>query len=178
MPRDAYVAARCSEIDEMLLYATEKAGVDPRLGAHLAGYISVLISGVVEDCVEHLVVERARKVNDPQLQEFVRSSMAQQFRNPRSEDIANVVGRFSKDYQSSYQLSVSQEAREALGSIVRNRMSLAHQGAPQSNFTVNDVQRYFDLIVGILEVVEDILLFGTPNQSDQIGIQPQIGSEV
>ena len=158
MPRDAYVAARCSEIDEILLYAADKGDTDPELGAHMAGYVSVLISGVVEDCIEHLVVQRARKVNDPQLQEFVRSSIAQQFRNPRSEDIANVIGQFSKDCQSSYQLSVGQEAREALGSIVRNRMSLAHQGAPQSNFTVTDIQRYFALIVGIFEVVEGILL--------------------
>ena len=119
MPRDAYVAARCSEIDEILLYAADKGDTDPELGAHMAGYVSVLISGVVEDCIEHLVVQRARKVNDPQLQEFVRSSIAQQFRNPRSEDIANVIGQFSKDCQSSYQLSVGQEAREALGSIVR-----------------------------------------------------------
>ncbi len=37
-------------------------------------------------------------------------------------------------------------------------MSLAHQGAPQSNFTVTDIQRYFALIVGIFEVVEGILV--------------------
>ena len=128
MPRDAYVAARCSEIDEILLYAADKGDTDPELGAHMAGYVSVLISGVVEDCIEHLVVQRARKVNDPQLQEFVRSSIAQQFRNPRSEDIANVIGRFSKDYQSSYQLSVGQEAREALGGVVKSAVIPARVG--------------------------------------------------
>ncbi len=31
MPRDAYVAARCSEIDEILLYAADKGDTDPEL---------------------------------------------------------------------------------------------------------------------------------------------------
>ena len=75
MPRDTYVTDRCSEINTLVEYAAEKSDSDPGVGAYLAGYISVLTSGVVEDCVEHLVVERARISNDPQLQEFVRLSI-------------------------------------------------------------------------------------------------------
>ncbi len=158
MPHDIYVSNRCSEIEEMIQYATEKASDDARLGGHLAGYISVLISGVVEDCVEHFVVQRARMSGDTQLQEFVRSSIDQQFRNPRLQDIENFLGRFSGDYQNSYANSVKSENRQALGDIVRNRMSLAHRGLQQSSFTVNDVRLYFEKVVEILEVVEDILL--------------------
>lgn len=160
MVRDSYVSERCSGIEERLRYALDKSKDDPSLGAYLADYISVLISGVVEDCVEHLVVRRASNTNDPHVEEFVRSSIDRQFRNPRSNDIAGVLGRFSKAYQDSYANSVSMEAREALGSIVSNRMSLAHQGRGNSKFTVGDVSRYFELIVGILEVVEGILLYG------------------
>ena len=158
MPQDLYVADRCSQIEDKLRYAANKATADAGVGAYLADYISVLISGVVEDCIEHLVVQRAQRANDPQLEEFVRSLIARQFRNPRSEDIADVLGRFSKDYRQSYQQSVMREAQEALGSIVRNRMALAHQGESQSRFTVSEVYRYFTLIVGILETVERILL--------------------
>jgi hypothetical protein len=166
MLQDAYVAQRCSEIESSLRYAANKSRTDPELGGHLASYISVLISGVVEDSIEHLVVERARKANDTQLQEFVRSSIGQQFRNPRSQDIANVLGRFSENYQGSYQRSVSRAAREALGSIVGNRMSLAHRGASQLSLTVNDVRMYFELIIEILTVVESILL--SDNQANEI----------
>ncbi len=158
MPRNAYVLSRCSAIEDRLRYATGKSQADPDLGAYLADYISVLISGVVEDCIEYLVVQRAGKANDPHLQEFVRYSIDMQFRNPRSQDIANVLARFGDDYRSSYGNSVSQEAREALGSIVSNRMSLAHVGETQSHFTVNEVRRYFELVVEILDVVEEILL--------------------
>ena len=158
MLEDAYVAGRCSGIEDRLQYAADKSKADPDLGAYLADYISVLISGVVEDCVEYLVVQRASMAKDPYLEAFVKFSIDRQFRNPRSQDIADVLARFSDEYRKLYQDAVSLEAREALGSIVRNRLSLAHLGMPQSHFTVNEVRRYFELIVGILEVVERILL--------------------
>ena len=158
MLQDSYVLERCSEIQDALRYAADKSKGDDDLGAHLADYISVLISGVVEDCVEHLVVQRAHRTNDAELQSFVRSAIDRQFRNPRSDDIAEVLNRFSSAYRNSYMVAVSGEARDALGSIVSNRVSLAHRGQSQSNLNVNDVSRYFGLIVEILEVVEHILL--------------------
>ena len=158
MPTDAYVADRCSEIQENLRYAAEKSSADAELGAYLAAYISVLISGVVEDCIEYLVVQRARMARDPHLHEFVRSAIAQQFRNPQSNDIANVLGRFSESYKETYQASVPTASREALGSVVRNRLLLAHSGRSQQDFTVAEVGQYFAQIVGILEIVESILL--------------------
>ena len=170
MPQDAYLVDRCSEIQEMLQYATEKAKNDARLGGHLAGYISVLISGVVEDCIEHLVVQRSRRSGDGQLQEFVRSSIDQQFRNPRSADIEILMKRFSDSYRDSYVNSVKSENRQALGDIVSNRMSLAHKGILQSPFSVNDVRLYFERVVEILEVVEGILIPSNPsNPSSTVG---------
>ena len=166
MPQDDYVVRRCAEIKEMLQYAAEKTGNDAELGGHLAGYISVLISGVVEDCIEHLVIQRAGMSGDDQLQEFVRSSIDQQFRNPRSEDIENLLRRFGGTYQNSYASLVKPENRQALGDIVRNRMSLAHKGFLQSNFTVNEVSMYFERVVEILEAVEGILLPLSSTQSN------------
>ena len=157
MIQSVYVATRCSEIDQTIQYAATKSANDPDLGAHLAGYISVLISGVVEDCIEHYVVERARKTNDSHVIEFIKDSIGRQFRNPRSDDIAAVLRRFGDDYRQSYQKSVSEQAKAALSSVVNNRLSLAHEGTSRSNFTVNDVRAYFSQIVSLLEEVEKIL---------------------
>ena len=108
--------------------------------------------------MEHYVVERARKTNDVHVIDFVQTSIDRQFRNPKSEAIAEVLKRFGTDYGQSYQRSVSQQAKEALGSVVSNRMSLAHQGTSRSEFTVNDVRGYFSQIVILLEEVEKILM--------------------
>jgi hypothetical protein len=158
MPSDTYVAERCSEIEANLDYAVQKSAEDPELGAYLAGYISVIISGVVEDCIEYLVVQRAERANDPELKEFVRNSIGQRLRNPRSEDIANMLAMFGSQYRESYQARVKQSSRSALGSIMSNRLSLAHTGFWQQPSTVNEVREYFAQIVPILETVEGILL--------------------
>ena len=167
MLQDAYVVGQCSRIQDVLQYAANKSVDDPELGAHLANYISVLISGVVEDCVEHLVVQRARMSSDLQLQDFVDFSIGRLFRNPQSSDIAEILRQFSPDYRVSYQQSVNGEDREALDGIIKNRMSLAHEGSSQSHFTLNDVRRYFERVVRILEVVEGILIPGSQPQISQ-----------
>ena len=51
--QDAYIARRCSEIDQLIQYAVIKSANDQELGAHLADYISVLINGVVEVTIEY-----------------------------------------------------------------------------------------------------------------------------
>ena len=158
MPENTYVADRCSEITDRLQYASVKSEADSNLGAYLAEYICVLIAGVVEDCVEHLVIERARKANDTEVLSFVESSIKLQFRNPRPSVISGVLAKFNSNFKSRFSESVSVEALDALDSIVSNRMSLAHRGTPKSVVTVNDVSRYFEQIVEILDAVEQILL--------------------
>ena len=89
---------------------------------------------------------------------FVRNSIDRQFRNPRSEQIQDLLAVFSDEYKDAYRDSVGEEARAALGSIMSNRIRLAHEGLAQSQLTLNDVRRYFALIVDLLEAVEKILL--------------------
>ena len=158
MPRHSHIARRCSDIEEALDYAARQSQGNPRLGSYLAAHISVLISGVVEDCIEYLVIERAGAAGDAEVKEFVQNAIRQQFRNPTSEHIADVLRAFGRNYREAYQSSVPAAAREALGSIVKNRMRLAHSGHSQTDFTLADVRQYFKQIVTLLEAVEDILL--------------------
>ena len=158
MPKHPYIVSRCTEIEDMLDYAISQTQDNPRLGGHLAAHISVLVSGVVEDCIEYLVTERARQGNDPELAEFVRTSIDCQFRNPNSRAVAEMIGTFSVNYRDRYQSAVPTDSREALGSIMSNRLSLAHSGRSQNDFTLSEVKQYFELIVPIIEVVESILL--------------------
>ena len=156
--QDAYIARRCSEIDQLIQYAVIKSANDQELGAHLADYISVLINGVVEVTIEYFVAERARKTNDNHVFHYVQASVGAQFRNPKSEAIANVLKGFGEDYGKAYQTSVAKRSQEALGSVVARRISMAHEGTSQLNFTVGDVKNYFAQIVQLLEEVEKILL--------------------
>ncbi len=155
---DPYIADRCTEIESVLNEAETWSAVDPKLGAYLAGYITVLISGVVEDCIEYVIKERAKRANDPELLGFVSKLLEQRFRNPRSEEIAGLLSMFSSQYQEEYRTSIPRNAPDALGSIIANRMSLAHTGTWKQQTTVSDVRNYFLRITPILAVVEHILL--------------------
>ncbi len=156
-PTDPYVTQRCAEIDSVLGDAAGWASQDAKLGAHLAAYVSVLISGVVEDCVEHLVRTRAGRAGDARVQELVGKLLDQRFRNPRSDQIEQLLGWFSPRYRDEYRTRVPIEAREALGSIVTNRLSLAHTGTAKQQLTLGDVDGYFKRIQGLLRSVEDVL---------------------
>ena len=157
-PKDPYVVQRCAEIESNLVDAHNWSATDAKLGAYLAGYVTVLISGVVEDCVEYLVKQRAGRSNDPELTELVSQLLAESFRNPRSNYIAGLLRRFSLEYEERYQALVPLSSREALGSIIANRLSLTHTGTWRQPTTIADVQSYFGRIVPILAVVEEILL--------------------
>ena len=157
-PKDQYILQRCEEIQSNLADAKTWSASDARLGAYLAGYITILISGVVEDCIEYLVSERARRGNDAELATFVSHLFGQHFRNPRSEGVANLLSMFSESYRDQYLAAVPTRSREALGSIIANRMSLAHTGAWRHQTTVIEVEEYFANIIPILVAVEDILL--------------------
>lgn len=158
MPRDSHIARRCSDIEDALDYAAVQSQDNPRLGSYLAAHISVLISGVVEDCIEYLVIQRAGATGDSEVKEFVRVSIGRQFRNPTPDAIGDTLRTFDESYRNAYQSNVPPAAREALGSIVSNRMKLAHSGHSQTDFTVADVRQYFKQIVTLLEAVENILL--------------------
>ena len=97
MPKNPYIVGRCSDIEEMLDYAASQSQDNPRLGGYLASHISVLVSEVVEDCIEYLVTERARQGNDTELAEFVRTSIDRQFRNPHSRAVAEMLRTFSEE---------------------------------------------------------------------------------
>ena len=157
-PKDSYVAQRCAEIEANLVDAVGWSATDAKLGAFLAGYVTVLISGVVEDCVEYLVKQRADRSNDPELTELVSHLVAGSFSNPRSNYIARLLGMFSLEYEQRYQALVPLTSREALGSIMANRLSLAHTGTWRQQTTIADVQSYFARIVPIIAIVEEILL--------------------
>lgn len=60
-PNDPYVFQRCIEIESAVSEAEQWAIGNEKLGAYLAGYLTVVICGVIEDCVEHLIGNRAGK---------------------------------------------------------------------------------------------------------------------
>lgn len=156
---DPHVIDRCAEIEGLLTEAAVWASQDAKLGAHLAAYITVLITGLLEDCIEYLVVQRVGKTQDSEVQNYVKAVIKERFRNPDWGAISGLLGQFSDNYKHEFGSKIRHDGSEAdaLNSIVTNKNSLAHIGTANLQVTVGNVDDYFRRIIPILEVVEQIL---------------------
>ena len=157
--KDPSISQRCHEMEGLLADAAGWASRDEKLEAHLAAYLSVLITGMVEVCIEHLVSQRAGKAQDQEVQDFVSEALHQRFRNPDWGTINGLLGQFSTLYQQRFTERIPHDgsAATALNSIVDNKNSLSHTGIWKLQMTVADVDNYYRRILPILEALEDVL---------------------
>lgn len=155
--KDQYVAQKLEKIQAALRNAMDWSASNPELGAYLAGYLVVMITGVFEHCIEYLVKRRATRWNDPELQSFVRSRISQTFRNPTHDKIRDVLRDFSTAYLNDYDKQVNTRAREALNSLVTNKNWLAHGETESMTVTMSDVNNYYQTSKDIIEIMERIL---------------------
>jgi len=159
MLKNPYILGRCAEIEALLTDAPSWAKKDDKLGAHLAAYISVLIVGVLEDCVEHLIEQRVAKTGDTEIKNYIVKVIGDHFRNPDWKAINGLLGEFSAEYKTTFRQKIIPNGHEAIAlqGIIDNKNSLAHAGTSKLNLSVKDVQDYYSRITPILEVLEQIL---------------------
>ena len=121
----------------------------------MSAYLTVVISGVYEDCIEHLFGERAAKAGDAELQYYVKTTLGERFRNPKYAKIIEMLSKFSPDYVKQLRGLVEEPARLGLDSIVDNKNLVAHGSV--SNATLADVSKYYADAKALLDALEDVL---------------------
>lgn len=158
--QDPYLIKRCDEIEALLVEADGWASGDYKLGANLAAYVTVLIVGVIEDCVEYLAAQRVQTTHDSEIEHYVVQSIHQGFRNPDHGAISGLLKMFSDDYQLRFKQRIPHDGKAALAlqSVVGNKNALAHVGTSNLQLTIKEVDSYYRDIKPVLEVLEDILL--------------------
>ena len=149
-----YVIDKFDLID-LDLNAVKTSTVDPKLESMLSSYLVVSISGVYEDCVEHLFVERVGKSNDQELRNFMKVLMHRSFRNPEYSNIKGWIKYLDSSYGKTLDSKVNQSDIIGLNGIVTNKNLVAHGDV--SNATLNDVINFHDGAKKIFEALEDIL---------------------
>lgn len=157
MGKDPYVGGRCLEIDNALSEAAVWASTDNKLGAYLAGHITILIAGVVEDTVEYLFNRRVQKTGDHEIEALFSRMIGQQFRNPFHAQITTLLKACSGPLCDSYLNKIPPGAPNALDSIVDNKNSLSHTGTWKMQMTVRDVKEYWGKIAQILDAIDEVL---------------------
>ena len=148
------VQTEFNSIDEAIRKIESYAG-DEEIASYLSSFLAVMICGIYEDCIEHLISQRAAKAQDSEIHQYVESTVADSFRNPRFSRIVEVLTKFSRVYADNMRSSIEEKSRVALDSIVDNKNAIAH-GRP-SNVTLSDIKDYHRRCIPIFEVLERIL---------------------
>ncbi|RLC63493.1 MAG: hypothetical protein DRI01_05110 [Chloroflexi bacterium] len=158
--RDEYISTKCIEIENLLKDCRDWALNDPKLGAHLATYANVLILGMLEECFEHIVKERAKKSGDVEVENYIGKHIEQRFRNPNFGLICSILGQFSDTYREEFEKTFKTDSPEvvAINGLLENKTNVAHYGVANLNLSINDVEIYFSGVVNILVKLEDMLL--------------------
>jgi len=158
--QDQYIVTQCLEVETIINDSKLWANSDPKLGAHLATYINVMILGKLEDCIEYLVKRRAKKPGDVELENYISNDIEKRFRNPTYSNICDLLGRFSNRYREEFEKKFNKNCLEvdALNSILENKTNVAHYGLANLKISVNDVESYYKGVVNVLGKLEDLLV--------------------
>lgn len=128
---------------------------DAEIASYLCGFLAVKICGVYEDCIEHLICQRAARATDTEVYQYVKSSIAESFRNPKFSRIIEILSKFSSAYVDALKNGIDHKSRVALDSIVDNKNAIAH--GRSSNVTLSDIKDYHSRCMPIFELLEAIL---------------------
>jgi hypothetical protein len=155
------ITLKLSDITALIKDAKRWATVQPgtSLDAHLATYVDVCLLGVLEESIEILFRERAHKINDSYIAEYICKDIKESFRNPKRQNIGTTLKIFSPNFSEAFYKKFTEKCSEieALDGINTIKQNLAHMCAYDLKLTLQDVENYFNRVIPILEEIEAIL---------------------
>jgi len=154
--KNQYLKDRFVGVEQEFKKAQEVSKNDPKIASMLSSYFVVFISGIFEDCVEHLFIERVSKIQDNEIENLVKELIAIQFRNPEYGNIKKLVSTLNPKYGENLRSKVNDKNIDGLNSIVTNKNQVAH--GEISNATLQDIETYYENALKIFEELENILL--------------------
>lgn len=151
-----YINDKFKVIEDSLNKAKNSSASDPELSSMLSSYSTVLISGIYEDVIEYLFIQRAGKNGDTEIGGLVKVLIDRVFRNPEYDKIENLVKALDSRYATELNSKIAERSKDALNSIIRNKNKVAH--GEVSNATLNDIELYHKDATKIFEELEKLLL--------------------
>jgi hypothetical protein len=118
------------------------ASLSGELLAHYARYLTVLVSGYVEQSSKELVREYSRNHGDERVQRFV-GKQVERFRNIDGEKLKQLLDALDPSWWNELELAHADDL-EALKSVATVRNNVSHGG--DSGITVVTAKGYLDRI--------------------------------
>jgi thiamine biosynthesis protein ThiC len=106
---------------------TDAVSCDAEIQAHIARFLCVLTSGLIEQILILSLDDMAKRHSHPRVAKYVSSHLSR-VNNAKFEDIMVLLGRFDPDWRKYFEQSTEPEVKAAIDSIVNNRNQIAHGG--------------------------------------------------
>lgn len=145
-----------SKIDAAITEILSFTSAPPAEQAYLAKFLVVFISGIYEESIETIMNEMVGKLGKPEVSSFVEQSIHVSFRNPSTENVKALVGKFGNNGWTKQIDLLPQDVKDALNSICSNKNALAH-GNPVT-LTLTDAIQYHRKAKTIIEKIDDMFL--------------------
>lgn len=97
----------------------------PELQADLARYVTVLVSGYLEQSVKSIFGECIRVRAAPEVHRYAERRLTR-IRNPNATDLAVLAGDFKAEWRTEVERLLSDPRKAAVDSVVANRHQIAH----------------------------------------------------
>lgn len=145
-----------SQINQLdTLYAFVDQQEDDEVKAHLARYLCIRTSGLMESCVKLIVKGYVYKKCPEPVESFVNSHVAR-LNNVEIDKISSLLSLFSVEWKNRFEEFTYGQLATSLNSVVGIRHSLAHN-FNNPGITIRQLQSYWNDIKIIISFLQSLL---------------------
>lgn len=147
------IQSQIKNLDSLFDFAKEQ--VDDEVKAHLARYLCIRTSGLMESSIKLIVKGYVDKKCPIQIQNYVNSNVGR-LNNVESDKIGNLLCMFCPEWKEDFEVFISGQKESSLNSVVGIRHTLAHN-FNNPGITIRQLQSYWDDIKTIIWFLHKLL---------------------
>lgn len=136
------------------LFKEVKKVTDEEIQAHLAKYLCIRTSGLLENYLKSQIGDYVDACSSKPTATFVKSKM-KTFTNINNKKLGDLLQSFHEDWLTSYNKLINEQLRNTLNTVISNRNSIAH-GNP-NNITFRSIENYYEEIKQIITHLDTII---------------------
>lgn len=140
------------ELDQV--FSRARSQHDLEVQSDYAKFLVIRVSGLVEQVMTEIVAAFVQARAQPTVVSHIEWRM-NMFQNPTIERILVLVSSFHRSWREQLDAEITEQEREAMGSINRQRNKIAH-GEP-STISLGQVDQYYIELKSLLDKVADLL---------------------
>ena len=143
-----------AEIDRQIAEIERIADSDKQR-SYFAKYLVVFICGCLESIIESIMCEYVTKHRDAKIAKFVSESLHISFRNPDTDKIISLLGRFDDNWADEIR-NMPNVNKKGIDGIITHKNELAHTGS--STITMGEIKDLYDRAKPVLTKIDSTVL--------------------